>query len=135
MAGETTRYHGTCHCKKVRFRVDLDLSAGTTKCNCTWCWKTRRWGTLVPPSAFEALEGEAHLSLGERGGFCTACSVHTYAVVDTSGWDWGEGGEMLAINIACLDDLPVADLIAAPVTYLDGLHDNWWQPPAETRHL
>ena len=135
MAGETTRYHGTCHCGKVRFTVDIDLSAGTTKCNCTWCWKTRRWGTLVTPDALVAAEGHAHLSRGGRGGFCTVCSVQTYTVIDTSGWGWARGDEMVAINLACLDDLPVEDLIAAPVTYLDGLHDNFWSPPAETRHL
>jgi len=34
-----------------------------------------------------------------------------------------------------LDDLPPADLIAAPVTYYDGLHDNWREKPAEVRYL
>jgi len=39
------------------------------------------------------------------------------------------------VRIAALDDLPVADLICAPVTYCDGLNDNWWNAPEETRHL
>jgi hypothetical protein len=34
-----------------------------------------------------------------------------------------------------LDDLDPAELIAAPVTFMDGRADNWWEAPAETRHL
>jgi len=45
------------------------------------------------------------------------------------------GGDFVSINLACLDDLDPAELIAAPVTYRDGRNDNWWHPPAETRHL
>jgi hypothetical protein len=37
--------------------------------------------------------------------------------------------------LACLDDLPVDELVAAPVTYLDGRNDNWTTPPSEIRHL
>lgn len=135
MAGQTTRYHGSCHCKKVRFAADIDLSAGTTKCNCTWCWKQRRWGVMIEPAGFEALAGAEHLVGGERGGFCRHCGVNTYAFVDTSAWGPAFGGDRVAINIASLDDLPIDDLLAAPVRYLDGLHDDWWTPPAETRHL
>jgi hypothetical protein len=36
---------------------------------------------------------------------------------------------------AALDDLAVQDLIDAPVRFMDGLRDNWWNQPAETRHL
>lgn len=34
-----------------------------------------------------------------------------------------------------LDDISDAELAAVPISYADGAHDNWMQPPVETRHL
>lgn len=45
------------------------------------------------------------------------------------------GGAFVSINPACLDDLDPADLAQAPVKYMDGRHDNWFNEPAEKRHL
>ena len=37
--------------------------------------------------------------------------------------------------ISCLDDVNVDELMAAPMAYFDGLHDNYESPPQEIRHL
>jgi hypothetical protein len=45
------------------------------------------------------------------------------------------GGAYVGVRIAALDDLSVDELLEKPTKYCDGLHDNWWNSPAEVRHL
>jgi hypothetical protein len=72
---------------------------------------------------------------GERGGFCRECGIATWQFYKTDGWGEGFSGDRVSVNIASLDNLEPGELLAAPVTFCDGLHDNWWNPPEETRHL
>jgi len=132
-------YRGSCHCRRVTFEADVDLAeAGTSKCNCTFCWKRRWWATTVKPEAFRALTGVEHLTsyprkpAGGPGGFCKHCGVAPYGWVDAAEWN---DGDAVSINVACLEDLDPAELVATPVRYCDGRSDNWWNTPAETRHL
>ena len=62
--------------------------------------------------------------------FCAHCGIHVY----TSG-DSRQSGPFVAVTIASLDDMAVADMLAGPVRYIDGRNDNWATPPTETRHL
>jgi hypothetical protein len=39
------------------------------------------------------------------------------------------------VSGGCLDDVSVDELIAAPLRYGDGLHNDWASTPKETRHL
>jgi hypothetical protein len=131
-------YRGSCICKRVQFEADIDLSQGTRKCNCTTCWKRRLWTVRVAPGDFRSLAGAEELSEHRpgddvsRGGFCKHCGIRPYTFVDAAEWN---DGAFFALNVAALDDLDPAELLAAPVAYHDGLRDNWWNPPAETRHL
>jgi len=115
----------------VRFEADIDLAQGTVKCNCSICAKRRNWLAAAKGDAVRLLSGEADLSEYQFGSkairhrFCKNCGLRPFSGND----------KFYAINIACLDDVDAAELIAAPVTWVDGLHDNFKAPPAETRHL
>ncbi len=130
-----TSYRGSCHCGDVRFMADIDLSAGTVKCNCSLCTKMRWWAALVKPGAFR-LNGSLGLGeyrfLTQRDGhfFCRRCGVHTHSTGESSTL-----GAFVAVAVACLDDVEAEDLIAAPVRYLDGRNDVWDRAPDEVRHL
>lgn len=131
-------YHGSCHCGRVAFEVQLDFT-GSSKCNCSYCWKQRNWNVQVRPEDFTLIRGEEHLADYSRSGpgfenhhrFCRVCgtATHGHGHVDAM------GGAYRGVRLAALDDLPVDVLLDQPITYCDGLHDNWWNRPEETRHL
>ncbi len=130
-------YQGSCHCGAVRFEADIDLAQGTNKCNCTICTKTRNWNAIIKPAAFRLIAGADAVSnyqFGSKQGshlFCKTCGVRTFE----RGHVKEIGGDYVSIKLASLDDVDLKELIEAPVRHANGRDNQWWEPPAETRHL
>jgi hypothetical protein len=137
------KYQGSCHCGAVRFECDIDLSAGTTRCNCSFCAKNRLWLVFVKKQDFRLLTGEGKLSDYQHTPpgkaepflhlhFCSHCGVRSFA----RGGELPQfGGEFYAVSVACLDGVSDAVLASAPVHFADGRHDRWDASPEEHRHL
>ena len=130
-------YHGSCHCGAVRYEAQIDLAAGTGRCNCSICSKRRNWGALIKPDAFSLLQGGEALSsysfgtMQGRHRFCATCGCAPFGEGDVP----EVGGAFVSINLGTLDDASDVELAAAPINYGNGRDNKWWEAPAETRHL
>jgi hypothetical protein len=129
-------YHGSCHCGAVRFECEIDLAAGTSRCNCSICTKARFWKAVIKAEAFRQTQGEDALAEYQFGGghirhhFCGNCGVKPFGRGHIEGF-----GDFVAVNVMCLDDATDKELAEAPVAFEDGRNNRWEAPPAETRHL
>jgi len=138
-------HSGSCHCGAVRYECDLDLSAGTRRCNCSFCLKTRMWKVFVlGEDRFRLLQGVDALSdyraraSGWPEGhvhhyFCRHCGVRGFSkgyleMAPFNGW-------FHAVNVATLDGLDDARFAAIPVQYEDGRRDDWDHPPLHAGYL
>lgn len=128
---------GSCHCGSVRFEADIDFEAGTAKCNCSLCTKSRAWAVIVSSDAFRLVQGDGALSDYQFGNktvhhyFCKHCGIHAFA----RGFHEAVGGDFCSVPVSCLDDVSVDDLFSGQVHYSDGRNDNYQREPSEIRHL
>jgi hypothetical protein len=133
-------YSGSCHCGAVRFETDVDLSKGTVKCNCSSCAKTRAWLVFASPDHFRLIAGADSQGLYQwtppgraaptiHYQFCKTCGIRTPS------HGAAKGQVFHAIQVALLDYIDPDELAAAPIQYVDGRHDHFDRPPADTRLL
>ncbi len=95
-------YQGGCHCGRVRFEADIDLT-GVTECNCSICIKKGSLNLRVQPGHFRLLSGQDALTLYQFGlkiarhWFCKHCGIHPF-------WNPRAAPDQYSINVRCLDD-------------------------------
>jgi hypothetical protein len=135
-------YSGSCHCGAVRFETDLDLTAGTNRCNCSLCFKARAWFAFAKGAErFRLLSGADALReyrWKPNGNdpfltysFCRNCGIRVFCRSELPEL----GGTFHAVPVTTLDDLPASELAEAPVHFVDGRHDRFNQPPEDVRVL
>ena len=110
-------YKGSCHCGKVAFEVEGDLT-GAMACNCSICSRKGSLLWFVPRDNLKLLTSEEAVRTYMfnkhviKHHFCQTCGIHPYG----EGVD-PQGNRMAAINIRCLEGV---DLASVPVQHFDG---------------
>jgi hypothetical protein len=111
------RYKGSCHCGKVAFEVEGEITQAMA-CNCSLCQRKGSLMWFVPRSKLQLLTPESAAGTYTfnkhviKHRFCTQCGIHPYG--EAAGPD---GQLMAAVNLRCIEDI---DLDAIPVQHYDG---------------
>jgi hypothetical protein len=133
-----SRLHkASCHCGAVAIEAEFDLMDGTARCNCSICKKARWWGKSVKPDQVKAIRGAEHTfgykfashSIDLR--HCKTCGLRVYG----KGYVEQIGGDFVAINVACLDDVSDEELAAAPIHFSNGRDNDWMHEPKVKSYL
>ena len=109
-----TTYSGGCHCGKVRFEAEAELTQ-VLECNCSHCSMKGLLLAFIPASSFTLRMGEDALTLYQFNKkhidhlFCSSCGVQSFG----RGKD-KEGNQMIALNARCLDGVDPSTLSKMP---------------------
>jgi hypothetical protein len=102
------RYEGSCHCGRVRFRVEASLDA-VTECNCSMCEKKGFLHLIVATDAFALVAGAEELTsyrfntgVAEHR-FCRHCGVHPFYTPRSD-------PDKVDVNARCLEGVDVTSL-------------------------
>ena len=110
-------YKGSCHCGRIAFQVEGELT-GATSCNCSICQRKGALMWFVPRHQLQLLTPDENASSYTfnkhviRHRFCPKCGIHVYG----EGVD-PKGNVTAAINVRCLEGI---DLDSIPVKHFDG---------------
>jgi len=115
---EAKTYSGSCHCGKVRYEVNLDLTQPVIACNCSMCGRSGTQLAFVPATEFELKSGQESLQDYQfhhnviHHLFCTTCGIKPFARGKMP-----DGSPMVAVNVRCLEGV---DISALNVQQYDG---------------
>jgi len=115
---EAKTYQGSCHCGRVKYEAELDLSKPVLACNCSMCGRSGTLLTFVPAESFKLSSGEDSLSDYQFNRnvihhlFCKNCGIKAFARGKNQ-----SGGDVVAVNARCLDGV---DLKSLTIQEVDG---------------
>ena len=115
----TTKHQGGCHCKAVRYEVDLDLGQPAIECNCSHCAIKGLLLLFVPADAFTLTSGDDVLTEYRfntqriQHMFCSICGVESFGRGERN------GTPMVAINVRTIDDVDLNAIERKPVNGKD----------------
>jgi hypothetical protein len=110
-------YTGSCHCGRIKFEVDGELTGAMT-CNCSICSKKAALMWFVPRTQLRLLTPVEDMSTYTfnkhviQHHFCPVCGIHPFGEATDP-----KGQRMAAVNVRCLDGV---DLAAVPFQQFDG---------------
>jgi hypothetical protein len=121
-------FHGSCHCSKIKYEVNYDLSKGSTKCNCTFCYKNSFWwGNQSSLEDLELTQGQDSMveyTNNRKEGYCVFCkNCGTLLFRKTEKSDWSVEG--YSINIHSLDDISTEELNSISIDYMNGKDNSY----------
>jgi hypothetical protein len=111
-----TTHTGSCHCGAVQFEAEIDLSQPVLECNCSHC---SRKGFLLSFAGAQQLRlANADVALTEYKFykhqithlFCPTCGVQAFARGKRP-----DGGDMVAVNVRCIEGIDLSSLVRQPV--------------------
>lgn len=120
---------GGCHCRAVRFEVDLPQQVEAQSCNCSICAMTGFVHIIVPKSRFRLTTDEAALTAYTfntgvaKHLFCKTCGVKSFYQPRSNPDGW-------SVNARCLDSTEGVEL---NIEAFDGR--NWEANAAALAHL
>ena len=119
---------GGCHCKAVRFEVDLPDAFEVEDCNCSICAMSGNIHVIVPASRFRLIKGKDHLTEytfntgGANHRFCKTCGIKSFYVPRSN-------QDGFAVTWRCLDNWMDLDVT---INKFDG--QNWEANAASLAH-
>jgi hypothetical protein len=122
-------HSGSCHCGRVRFRVEAPAEIEALDCNCSLCSKAGYLHLIVPRDRFTLVAGADALTTYTfntgvaQHRFCRVCGIKGFYVPRSN-------PDGIDVNVRCLDGATIAKLTVAP---FDGR--DWEANAARLAHL
>ena len=119
-------HHGSCHCGRVTFEVDADISYGID-CNCSLCHRRGALWHGAGENSLRILSGEPDLTIYQfntrtaKHYFCRYCGVAPFIRPRLDPTKW-------AFNVRCIEGVDLNDI---DVHHFDG--NNWEDAAAAFR--